>query len=430
MRAEEPIRQPPRKAIGAWALFDFANSVLITNGGLYFSQWLVVDYHSPDSWFNFALSFTSVLVLATAPMLGALEDRKGRWLSILWITASLMSMCAIFMAIAPRFIGSAFAVVLLNLALFCVINYCYELSSMFYDSLLARVASPELYGRVSGAGFAAGWIGAIFGLLAIYPFAQGTIRIFVPPSRIDNFIPAAVLYAALTALSLIGLRSLTRSPARGDHTRKALHLRAMLAAVGAALKQRNVRVFLGIYFIMSGAVLTVQANMPLYLEIVMSFPDRAKIALICGFLIIAALGAVSTGYIGDRIGLRLSLSTVTIGWMVGLTVMIATTQRTLFLVAFSMLALLFGAVWTLLRAIYSRIAPDEQRVMYFGVYASVERLAFVVLPAIWGGVMVVLQNTGAFRYRAGVGVMIVISAFALILIPKLNDGAASGELQI
>lgn len=421
MDLEPPYAQ--RSVIFSWSLFDFANSVLITNGGLYFSQWLVVDHGIRESWFNFSLALTSAAVLITAPTIGSFEDRRNRWWQILWITAIVMFASAIAISVGPRKLQDVRTAVFLNLTLFCVINYCYEISTMFYDSLLAKLVPPSDYGRISGWGFAAGWIGAIVGLIIIYPFAQGSLHLFANPSRIDSFIPAALIYLGLTAGSMIGLARLRRNRTRSQKSRS----RVALSSLWPGLKKTNVLAFFGIYFLMSGVVLTIQANMPLYLQIVMNFPDSTKVLLICGFLIIAAIGATITGQIADRIGHKLSLSFVIAGWAIMLALLISSRSVQLFLLAFGFLAALFGSIWTLMRSIFSQIAPESDRVAYFGIYTAAERLAFILMPAIWGSITWVFADLGPARYKVAIGFMIAFVACAFALVPKLSPDATWSE---
>src|SRR5258705_13981417 len=88
-----PDLRRPKLTLSSWALFDFANSVLITNGGLYFSQWLVVDHGVAEIWYNFALSLTSFVVLLTAPIIGKIGDRNNNWWHFLWATGVIMFIC-------------------------------------------------------------------------------------------------------------------------------------------------------------------------------------------------------------------------------------------------------------------------------------------------------------------------------------------------
>src|SRR5437588_550466 len=92
-----------RGTLAAWALFDFANSVLISNGGLYFQQWLTTDEGFSNAWYNFALAAASVGVLISAPVLGRWGDYRQRWWEVLLITCVIMTGCSVLIPGAARF---------------------------------------------------------------------------------------------------------------------------------------------------------------------------------------------------------------------------------------------------------------------------------------------------------------------------------------
>lgn len=53
-----------KKNIFLWALYDFANSIIMIVFLFYFSQWLVVDSQKPDWWYNVVLVASSLLFIA------------------------------------------------------------------------------------------------------------------------------------------------------------------------------------------------------------------------------------------------------------------------------------------------------------------------------------------------------------------------------
>ncbi len=72
-----------KKQVGAWALFDFANSVypaVITTTlfALFYAEVVVGnDSGQGDWWWGRAISLSALIVAASAPLLGAIADRGG-----------------------------------------------------------------------------------------------------------------------------------------------------------------------------------------------------------------------------------------------------------------------------------------------------------------------------------------------------------------
>ena len=175
-----------------------------------------------------------------------------------------------------------------------------------------------------------------------------------------------------------------------------------------------------VFILLAEAVLTIQANMPLYLENVMKFSTREKGLIIIGFLSTAIIGAVVNGRIADRIGYKKDLQSLIIGWIVMLIALTFSLNSIIFSLVFLILGFLFGALWTILRAIYTRLIPVEKRGEYFGLYAGFERLSAIVGPAIWGSALLVFSGSGIIRYTIAMILMIILMAGALLLSIRLQ----------
>src|SRR5437764_13008923 len=63
----------------SWALYDFANTIFSMNvATLYFSVWLIADLGASNTVYALGNGISSLLVVATVPVLGALSDARRR----------------------------------------------------------------------------------------------------------------------------------------------------------------------------------------------------------------------------------------------------------------------------------------------------------------------------------------------------------------
>ena len=63
----------------SWALYEFANTIFSMNiATLYFAVWLVADLHGSNTDVAIGNGITSVLVMMSIPVLGAVSDVTGR----------------------------------------------------------------------------------------------------------------------------------------------------------------------------------------------------------------------------------------------------------------------------------------------------------------------------------------------------------------
>jgi len=58
-----------------WAVYDFANSIVLITFFVYFADWLVVDKGVSDFWYNMLYTLGTLLLLLTAPVFGARADK-------------------------------------------------------------------------------------------------------------------------------------------------------------------------------------------------------------------------------------------------------------------------------------------------------------------------------------------------------------------
>ena len=190
-----PFRLTGRHLIG-WCLVDFSCSLLMANGGIYFAAWLVVDNNVPGIWLNLTFILNTVAVLILAPIVGTLADRLQRPILLLGGAASVMFLSTVGLYIVVHVVSAPTRKAVLALVTLWVILCAYQFAMVFYNSILKRLLSHGATTALSGLGVAAGWLGAVIGVLYVLPFVSGLIP-FVPGGRGEAFLPSALGFAAL-----------------------------------------------------------------------------------------------------------------------------------------------------------------------------------------------------------------------------------------
>lgn len=184
-----------KKNIFLWALYDFANSIVMIVFFLYFSQWLVIDKGISDFGYNLLFIIATALLICTAPVLGALSDRYKKSFSylkkntlVIWILYLLLSLVILLFPEQK----------VLAMAIFVIGNFSYQLAFSFYIPLLTEISTPEKRGLISGIGNASNWLGQIAGLLIALPFASGAFYFFGEPGRAQVFLPVTLIFILLS----------------------------------------------------------------------------------------------------------------------------------------------------------------------------------------------------------------------------------------
>src|ERR1700686_3065381 len=170
--ADMPKSYPPRSAVFGWMLFAWAAEpffTLITTFVFapYFATHVASDPASGQSLWGFATAAAGLLIPLLSPVLGAIADASGRrkpWIAafgaLLVIGASLMwfgkpgdpsVIPPLLFAYGLATIGAEFATV-------------------FNNAMMPTLVPPDQIGRLSGTGWATGYVGGILSLILVLGF--------------------------------------------------------------------------------------------------------------------------------------------------------------------------------------------------------------------------------------------------------------------
>ncbi len=407
------------RPILAWALYDFANTMFSMNVvSLHGALWVVRDLGGRELHYSLVYGGAMLFTIALAPALGRMADLGAtrRASLALWTGVCILSTAAM------GFAGSLAA----GLSLFFAANVAYQLSLVFYDSLLAGVAPPNRLGWVSGFGVALGYAGALAGIVLTAPFVNapggGVIR-----QR--AFVPTALLYFLFALPCLIWVRD---KGARGSLSSAGLRPNGPKGPEGprrglwresleALRRTPSVRAFLLTMFLIQNAANTVILFMGIYASEVAGF-RQAELHVFFALTTVAALaGSVTAGRLSDRLGPRTVLGGVIALWLVALMLAAAAGQGRGLWIAGVLMGVALGGLWTASRPLLLALVPEREAATFFGFNVLAGRFSAIVGPLLWGGLVSVLEPWGALRYRAAVGALGLLAAAALITLRHVPD---------
>ncbi|TMV94591.1 MFS transporter [Thioclava sp. BHET1] len=200
-----------RKRIWGWWFFDWAsqpyNSLLITFIFAPFVKDLLGDGTKAQTVWGYGVGFAGVVIALCSPFLGAIADRSGRRIPFLWVFSAMYVVGAwgLWYAIPGDFhllaIMISFAVGMIGM----------EFATTFTNAMLPDLGPREKIGKISGSGWAFGYVGGLISLLIMLLLLQAN------PS---------------TGKTLLGLTPLFGlNPATGEDTRIVGPLVALWYAV-------------------------------------------------------------------------------------------------------------------------------------------------------------------------------------------------------
>ena len=412
-----------KKTVLLWASYDFANSIAIAAFLLHFPQWLVVDQHVSDLWYNLIFVASSALLVLTAPLVSLVVDRSGLKMKSLRLT----TIAELFFLLLSGILAAYFtpSVLIITLAVICFLlsNYFHQFASVFYNALLPSVAAGKSQGWVSGFGLFANFIGIIVGLAIAVPLANGSSRWLGSPGRTQTFLPSAIITALIIIPSLLMKEPESREVRpRPQPSRSTSGIKSVIEL----LRVPGLGGYLIGYFLFSDAIITVQGNMPIYMAQVLGIPDSQKSLILGGHTRRRRVGSLAGGWIADRVGFKKTLISILAAWTLLLPLLGLSRNVKEFTVMVLILGALFGMTLTVTRATMAHLAPADRRSYAFSYHTIAERFATFIGPLVWGGLTTALVSMGPVRYRIALMTMTVFVLAGMIVISRMpSDRPAS-----
>ena len=167
-----------RRAVWSWAFYDFANSAYTTLivtfiYAVYFTQQIAPDAITGTALWSRAVTVSAVL--GGNPFAGPWRYRRPGWLSAQ--AADDRDSGHRCRRLRAGLCGPG--EVVFALTVFIISNVAYELCGVIYNSYLPDLAPQEKIGRISGYGWALGYLGGLMAMaVALFVFIQPEIAPF------------------------------------------------------------------------------------------------------------------------------------------------------------------------------------------------------------------------------------------------------------
>ncbi|MCG6117129.1 MAG: MFS transporter [Aquimonas sp.] len=369
-------------------MFDFANSgyttVVIT---AVFGAYFVSTVAGGADWATFAwtaaLSLSYLLIMLSAPLLGAWADLRAGKRRLLWIT----TLACVFGTAALALAGPG--AVVLALVLIVVSNTAFGTGENVIAAFLPELAREEAMGRLSGFGWALGYVGGLLVLgLCLWWITGADARgsTTADAARQSMLITAvAFALAALPTLLLLRERSPPQRPrpGRGLLFESAARVRSSLDGSAGLTDLRRLLVCIVFYQAGVATVITIAA---IFTQEALGFTTAESIQLILVVNLTAAVGAFLFGWLQDRIGHRALLAASLLGWLLAIGLFWYSDARSIVWLAANIAGLCMGASQSVGRAMVGVFCPPSREAEIFGLWGLAVKLASILGPLCYGAV--------------------------------------------
>src|SRR6266702_721602 len=170
--ADDLRQYPPRAAVVSWIFFDWAAQpyfTLITTFVFapYFASFVAPDPASGQALWGFATAAAGFAIALMSPVLGAIADASGRRKP--WIAGfvALLVIGSGLMWFGKPGDPSVIPTLLLSYA---IASVGVEFATVFNNAMMPTLVPPDRIGRLSGTGWATGYVGGILSLILVLGF--------------------------------------------------------------------------------------------------------------------------------------------------------------------------------------------------------------------------------------------------------------------
>lgn len=388
----QQINPASRRERFAWCMYDFANSgfttvILTAIFNAYFVGVVAADKGSGNATWLWTLTMATanLLVLLSAPLIGAIADytaAKKRFL--MWTTCGCVIFTGLLYFVGPGDIG--LAVILVILA-----TFMFASGENLIAAFLPEISTPEAMGRLSGYGWALGYLGGLLTLVlclvyVTYAENQGLDAAHYVP--VTNLI-VAVSFALAALPTLLWLQERAKPSTytllpndwflAGWHRLQATWQHARIHANLFRFLITLTSYYAGIHIVIVLAAV--------YAQEVMGFKTQDTIMLIMVVNITAAIGAFLFGHLQDYIGSRLCIALTLILWSVAIICAYFAVEETLFWIAANLIGFALGGAQSAGRAFVGQLTPVGHQGEFFGLWGLATKLAAIIGPLTYGGMV-------------------------------------------
>jgi UMF1 family MFS transporter len=417
----------PKREISGWAMYDFANSAFATTiltvifnqyfatvvtGGERGVEFLGLHLHGA-SFFTFCVSLSMAISAILAPFLGAVADAsasKKRFLIAFCYTAILFTGLLYFVHAGNYWRGAIF---------FVIANIGFAGGNVYYNAFLPEISNDQNIGRISGLGWALGYIGggmllAINLIMLKYPESLGfPVGYFTVQ---DCFLSVSLWWLIFSLPTFLLLREKSRKVPppfeRGYFREGYQRLQHTFHQIKAF---RELTKFLVAYLIYNDGIETVIVMASIFGADVLGMNTEEIILFFLMIQGIAFFGSLIFGFLADAIGnkktvmISLAIWSFIVIWAFQLGIIWDPITEYWILGVFA--ALVLGGSQAASRSLQGIFTPNANSAEFFGFFAVSGKFASVFGPLIYG---ILISVTGSVRWGILSVLLFFIAGMAIL----------------
>lgn len=375
----------------------------------------VVAGGRPEATFlwTLALAVSYLLVLLSAPILGAIADFSGaKKRFLLWTTGLCVVATGALAIVGPGDVWLAAILIIVS-------NTFYAAGENLIAAFLPELVPPEEMGKLSGYGWAWGYIGGLvaLGLCLLYLRYAESIGLSTTEAVPHTTVIVAALFAIAATPTFLWLkdRHSEHSLAEpGDYVRVGFRrLQATLRDARHFGELFKLLVCLTLYHSGINIVTVIAA---VFAQEVLGFTMTQSIQLVLVVNLSAAAGAFVFGPIQDRLGSKRTIAITLVLWIVTSIGAALVQTKFQFFILGNMAGLAIGSSQSAGRAMVGLFSPEQKTAEFFGLWGMAIKTSSILGPLSYG-LLTLLSGS----HRVAVLVTTVFFVAGLLMLATIDE---------
>lgn len=357
-----------------------------------------------------------IIAAFLSPPLGAIADISRNRKRFLLMFTLLSVICTLLMFYVQK--GD----ILLGFILFILANIGFEAGLVFYDAFLPNLTDKKNFGRVSGYGFAMGYVGALAVLLIVmFMLPDSSSPDYYYHIRL-TFVVAAMFFFVFS----IPLFLFIREPKTSEVIKSDLIWNGLSKSfetfknIFFRKKYPSISRFLFAFFLYNDAIITIIAFASIFASNILNMNDEQIIIFFVIVQSTAIAGSFIFGIVSDHFGPKRTISITLLVWIIVVIGAFFVQTVSGFYIVGLLAGLAIGSSQSCSRSLMALLTPNEREAEFFGFYDGFfGKSSAVVGPLIYG----IISDISNERFAAlTIGIFFIVGLLVLqkVVVPSFK----------
>ena len=381
------------REIKAWISYDlgnsaFATTVLAAFFPIFYNQYWSSNIDSTLSaqYLSWTLVISNLTLLFTAPLIGAITDisKSTKKLFIFMVMISIIGTGLLYTLEAGLWLYA--------LIFFGIANYFFSASNVIYDKILVQIASPGLFSKISGYGYAWGYFGGGFlflinACMSLYP------ELFGLSSQAEAIRWSFITVSIWWFIFLIPLAVTYKEPSAKVVENQVIRnsFKNLINTFISISQYRNAFIFLIAFFLFIDGVHTVVALAATF-ALNLGLDSSSVIIALLMVQFIAFPSTLMWAYVGEKYSDKFVINFSILIYILIIIYTLFLSNAMEFYILAAMVGFVQGGIQGSSRGLFAKLIPHDKAGEFFGLFNTFGKAGAFMGPALVGLFLALFEN--------------------------------------